>query len=545
MILNETSLIEKKSIRILEKNQIKELIKEFVSFANAKGGKIYIGIEDDGGIPPPNQHINDYQLAQFIKRINELTINVRFNCQKLTAPNDSNYLECSVLPCSSNLACTTDGKYYTRDGDSSRPLRPEEMSYFMTDRPAFSWELKTTNFSATEYDEQLFIEFLDSIKSSDRVSTFIKGKSHLEILEYYFLIKDNRLTNLGALCIGTREQRAALITAPIVQAIKYDEAGHKIQKWLWDDLTLPPWKLEKTVLNTIPEWKESYELPDGLFRKHTPIYDTAVIRELLSNAFVHKPYTQSGDISIKFYPEYMEIVNPGPLPAGVTPQNILHTSIKRNENLSKIFYDLGLMEREGSGYDKIYEILLSHGKKPPLVTEHFDRVCIRINKRIIDPHIINFIAKADQVFQLTQKEKISLGLLAQEKSAHVMRLTRLLNLDDAKELTNWIGRLENFSLVIAKGKTRGKTYSIEPTAFRSLEFTGKTTLGAIEPHRLKALIEEDLKIHQSASLDEIRNRIGQEIPTHKVRVALKNMIREGLIQQTGRTKWTRYVYLKK
>ena len=53
-----------------------------------------------------------------------------------------------------------------------------------------------------------------------------------------------------------------------------------------------------------------------------------------------------------------------PLPLGVTPRNILHASRRRNEGLARIFHDLGLMEREGSGFDLIYDRLLSQGRPP-------------------------------------------------------------------------------------------------------------------------------------------------------------------------------------
>jgi len=46
------------------------------------------------------------------------------------------------------------------------------------------------------------------------------------------------------------------------------------------------------------------------------------------------------------------VVNPGPLPLGVTPQNVLHTTVRRNEHLARLFHDLKLMEREGSGFDR-------------------------------------------------------------------------------------------------------------------------------------------------------------------------------------------------
>ena len=108
----------------------------------------------------------------------------------------------------------------------------------------------------------------------------------------------------------------------------------------------------------------------------------------------------------------MQIVNPGLLPLGVTPRNILHASVRRNEHLAKVFHDLGLMEREGSGYDKIYEVLLSQGKRLPEVIEGPDSVEVVVRRRIFDTRIIDFVAKVDAAFQLTQREKIGLGLLA-------------------------------------------------------------------------------------------------------------------------------------
>jgi len=64
---------------------------------------------------------------------------------------------------------------------------------------------------------------------------------------------------------------------------------------------------------------ERYELPDGLYRQNVPAFDEIVIRELLVNALVHRPYPQRGDIFLNLHPDQLEMVNPGPLPLGVNP----------------------------------------------------------------------------------------------------------------------------------------------------------------------------------------------------------------------------------
>src|SRR5690606_13152295 len=70
-------------------------------------------------------------------------------------------------------------------------------------------------------------------------------------------------------------------------------------------------------------------------------------------------------IFLNLHPDQLQVVNPGLLPLGVTPQNVLHTTVRRNEHLARLFHDLKLMEREGSGFDKMFEVLLSQGRPVP------------------------------------------------------------------------------------------------------------------------------------------------------------------------------------
>jgi ATP-dependent DNA helicase RecG len=114
----------------------------------------------------------------------------------------------------------------------------------------------------------------------------------------------------------------------------------EIWKELWNDHALSPMELIDAVWKTVPDFREEYEIPSGLFRDKVPAYDEIVVRELVVNALVHRPYTQRGDIFVNLHPDRLQIVNPGLLPNGVTPHNILHTTVRRNEGLARIFHDL-------------------------------------------------------------------------------------------------------------------------------------------------------------------------------------------------------------
>ena len=537
--------VDRKSIRVLDSTKgFQDIAKDCVAFANADGGALLIGIEDGFRDPPSDQRIDQAQLELPMKRIPQLTTNVGVSIQKSTAKNGGEFIELRVIPSRNSIAATSDGRYFIRVSDESRPLLPDELSRLLGDKSAYVWEtIKSRRVSDQQVDEMKKNTFLEIIRDSDRVSSFVKDKTDHELLEYYFFIQEGRLTNLGILWMGRREDRAVLRYAPVIQCIKYDEMDRKTNKWLWDDYDLNPLELIEAVWKQVPEWRESYEIPDGLFRTTIPHYDKVVVRELLANALVHRPYTQSGDIFINLHPDRLEIHNPGLLPLGVTPRNILHTTVRRNEHLARVFYDMHLMEREGSGYDRMYEVLLSASKPPPKVLEGNDRVTVTIYKRIINNAVLDFIDKADQMFPISQKEKITLGLLAQHKSLTAIGLCQLLELRQADDLQHWLGRLIKWKLVTTQGRTKGTEYRVTPDLLRKLEFKGPTTLKTIEEHRLRALILSDLEIYKESSSNEMLVRIGTEISMRRLRRALESMASEGVIGRTGAKRWTRYVWI--
>ncbi len=538
----EGQLFERKRIDAL--NNAKELAKDCVAFANAEGGILHIGVEDKETLPPPKQKITEAQIVKLSKEVNGTTINVSALPTKITAENGGEFIELKILR-SQSIAATADGRYYLRVADSSKPLMPDDIARLLTEKTAHSWEEQTSRrVSAENVDEDKKRQFLTDIRASERVKDFIKEKSDNEIFEHYYFVKDNFLTNLGILWIGRRADRATLQYSPVIQFTKKDELENKINKLVWDDFLLNPKELIDAIWNEIPDWREFYELPDGIFRQQVPHYDERIVRELLANALVHRPYTQRGDIFINLFPDRLEIHNPGLLPLGVTPENILHKSVKRNEHLAKVFHDLKLMEREGSGFDLIYDVLLSSGKPLPKVQEGDDRVVVTIYKRIINKSIIDFVRKSDETFQLKQKERITLGLVAQNESLTAQQMIKCLELNDASELKHWLGKLVENGLIKTKGRTKGTEYFVESSLLRKLDFKGKTSLRGIESHRLQELIRRDLEIYQVAGISEIHQRIGTEIPRRKIEYELKRMVKNDEIEAEGEKKHRKYLWTK-
>ncbi len=546
--MEECTTFDKKSIKSITGRtaDFTELAKDCVAFANAKGGYLHIGIEDNEDLPPANQIINNDLPEKIVKRINELTINVGLKTEIITTENGGQFIKLKVFPSMATIASTTKGQFYYRDNDNSRPLLPDEMTRLMNDKPAYSWETKVSlSIPWQNADILKFKKFFQYIQLSDRVSSFVKSKNEEELLAYYQMIDDNgMLTNLGVLWIGKPEQRARLLYSPIVQYIKYDAEDNKVLKYTWDDYQFNPQELLEDIWHKIPDWKESYEVSDGLWRKNIPAYDEKVVRELLCNALVHRPYTTRGDIFIKLYPDRMEITNPGLLPLGVTTKNILQKTVKRNTHLAKVFYDLHLMEAEGSGYDLMYDRLLSAGKEAPLVVEGDDYVEVTIYRKILDAENLKLLEFVNQNYSLTQKNRIALGVVATKQKVLTTELSSLLQLQAGERMRSYIDNLINQGILITRGQKKGTAYLINPKLIAGARFNRKTTLKTVEPHRLKMLIEEDLRLHPWSKISDVAKRL-PDADIKDIRKLIYSMVKDGILEREGANRNMSYQLAKK
>lgn len=533
---------DRKSLRVITGKTAdwSEIAKDCVCFANGQGGRLLIGIEDGEALPPPSQTIKPELLDTLRKRIGELTVNVQTLPQIITADNSGQFIELAI-PRSLSVASTCDGRYFLRVSDTCSPVVGDDVLRLASERPGFAWETMTQlGLPRTAVDAAKLDAFVTGIRASSRVKSSVKEKTPDELLTHYGLADGATLTNLGVLLLGGALDRSRLGTAPIVQFLKYDERGQKVNKLLWDDYTLSPIELVSAIWDEIPDFRESYEIAEGLYRRNVPAFDEKVVRELLVNALVHRPYTQRGDIFLNLHPDRLEVANPGRLPLGVTPQTILHASRRRNDALARVFHDLKLMEREGSGFDMMYERQLAYGRPAPTLIEGQDSVHVTVRRHILKPQVIRLIETVDERFQLTQRERITLGLLALSEGMTARELVEKLELPNTTSLNTWLGHLQEYGIVATTGKTSGLRYFVVPAWLRGAQLDHKTTLSRIPTPRLRALILEDLGRYPGSSSGDINRRIGTEISSKTVKRALDDLIAANEVKFRGERRWRRY-----
>lgn len=529
----------------LKSDGLRDLAVTSVAFANAQGGKILIGIENKDKEPPKEQIIDVNITNETISRLRSLCFNVGLVLNEIeTHNNGGQYFSISVHPTLKSIATTADGKIYIRIGEQCHPARSEDIVRLASEKDAFQWELQIRNVSIKDLPEKNIQWFAGEIRNSDRVKQNIKELSDIEIIEHYNLVEKGSLTNLGVLWLGSSSQRSRIVYPLTVQYIVYDELEKKVRKEDWQDYSKNPKELLLDIEKHAIELTYYDEFPQGLFRNKIRHYDERLIRELLINAIAHKSYTISGDIFIKVFNDRLEITNPGGLPLGITKDNILHTTRRRNPNLIRILHDLKLMEGEGTGYNLIYEITSRDAKAFPIPTSDYNSTSVTQYSKILDEEavlLLDFIAKN---YQLSQKEYIVLGIVARNKKVLATQLSKELQITDEDRLRSYVNRLNEQAILITRGIKKGTEYLINPKLIANSKINIKPTLKTIEQPRLKALIEEVLRISPSLTVNEIQGKLG-DVPIEDVRKSVYKLVKSGILEHSSDKTYRKYWLAKK
>jgi ATP-dependent DNA helicase RecG len=167
-------------------------------------------------------------------------------------------------------------------------------------------------------------------------------------------------------------------------------------------------------------------------------------------------------------------------------------------------------------------------------------VKVTIQRRIARPEVMRLLSEADTRFQLTQRERITLGVLAQSEGMTARELGARLETEGAEELGVWLGRLPALNLVHTTGRTRGTRYFVDPELLRGVDLQMPTTLRRIEPHRLSELIREDLRRYPGSKIGDISKRIGPEVARSQLKRALAELTAHAVVVMEGKLNGARY-----
>jgi ATP-dependent DNA helicase RecG len=118
-------------------------------------------------------------------------------------------------------------------------------------------------------------------------------------------------------------------------------------------------------------------VPGQMARIDTPALPVEAVREALANAFVHRDYASAaGSVSVALYDDRLEVISPGELHFGLTPEMLYqpHESRPWNPWIARVFHRRGIIETWGRGTLKIASLMQAAGLPVPTLQERTESV---------------------------------------------------------------------------------------------------------------------------------------------------------------------------
>jgi ATP-dependent DNA helicase RecG len=337
-----------------------DYLKWVCGFANAFGGIIYIGRDDNGKV----SHLEDYKnlleiIPNKIRDLLGLVANVN-----LLQENGAHYIEIIVPKYS--VAISLRGRYYFRSGSNKIELTGNVLNEFLLKKSGQTWD-NVIEESATfdDIDEESVQNFIkDTIKSGRMFDV-----SDLSIPELFDKL---RLTVNGKL------KRAALILFATDPNKFYPNVIVKMGRFGDDDADLRFQELEEgniiQLLRAVPEQLNYKFLTkkitfEGLLRIEKGPYPEPALREMLLNALVHRSYMGAA-VQLRVYDNKLSLWNQGNLPDEITYESLKHHHISspRNPLIADICFRAGYIDSWGRGTLKIINTCTLFGLPEPTIT---------------------------------------------------------------------------------------------------------------------------------------------------------------------------------
>ena len=459
---NENSGVECKDDATTD---LRKLAKELVAFANLQGGRVLLGVDDNGNVlgltrcdPPIQADAEDGERRTY-QRLEEWVMQA---CRDKIRPEIVPYFEVirDVVPGKDVAVVQVERgwdvhhvwhnqrrTYYVRVGSTSREASPEELARLFQQRGTLRPELRPVSGTSTsDLDRRRLRDYFDQIRgqdappsspsaewrenveawardmveewAGDEVETWSRDEFEMQrrtlvedeeqewhetqeseweslLVNTEFLDDGDRrpATVAGLMLFGKNPSRflpQAKIDAVAYFGTEKDYAskerctlrGPIVRLKGVDGDVLEPGVVEQAV-QFVRRNIETVTLEDGVRRQERWDYPEEAIREALVNAIVHRDYLLSGsDIELSIYSDRLEIVSPGRLANGITPNRMrIGCRSARNELLKDVMRDYGYLEHMGMGVPrKFIRGMREHNGTEPDLLEEEERFTVRLWK---------------------------------------------------------------------------------------------------------------------------------------------------------------------
>lgn len=377
----------------------RDLAKELVAFVNLEGGRVLLGVEDDGTVSG---------ITRTPAEVEEWVMNA---CRTLVRPGLIPFLQIvpevepgrAVAVVQVERGWTVHQRwfnnrpfYYIRVGSESREMDAPELERLFQQRGSFRVEIRPVPGSGLEHlDLGRLRDYFERVRQQDAPDLAdADGWTRLLLNTEIMVQEDTPSCSVAGLLLfgrnpnrflpqagitaavypGTEKDltRPTVVTGPMVSLFQDTAAGLEI---------VEPGIIDRVMAFLERHATDGEELGGGAWRTVRWHYPREALREALVNAVAHRDYLLAAtDIEVAVYENRIEIISPGRLTNGITPERMrAGCRAARNQLVKDTLRDYGYMEHLGLGVPrKIVRLMQeANGTDPDLIAED-ERFIVRL-----------------------------------------------------------------------------------------------------------------------------------------------------------------------
>lgn len=373
--------------------QNRDLAKELVAFSNFEGGMVFLGVDDDGSVAGlTRDHLEEWVMTACRDKIRPGIIPF-FEVIRDVEPGKN--VAVVRVPRGVDVHSqwhNNRNTYYIRIGTQSREPTPEELSRLFQQRGSFRAELRPiSGTTAANLDRRRLKDYFGRIRQQEVPGDDDEGGWQTLLVNTEIMV-DGGVTLSGMLLFGKMPNRflpQAGIDAAAFPGAEKDYAARERTALRGPMTPLLDQNGELVEAGLVEQAMDFVKrntgvtvgLEDDTRRVEKSAYPPEVIREAVVNALIHRDYLLSNtDIELAIYQDRLEIVSPGKLPNGITPERMrAGTRAARNQLLKDIMRDYGYLEHMGMGIPrKIVRGMKEHNGTDPGLIEDDERFTVRL-----------------------------------------------------------------------------------------------------------------------------------------------------------------------
>ena len=470
---SETLLVEFKSDR--EKLNDDELVEAVICLANAQGGSLYLGVENDASVTGLHTSRPRDIGGLAVMIANRTAPALQVVVDEVMAHG---YRVAVIhVPCSAAVIARSDGLVKRRriGGDG----RPECVPFLPHEYPSRKADFCLTDMSAEILAGATLADFDPLQRERMRSVIANNPRSDKALLN----LSDEELEGALSLTITRDAQRHPTLLGMLLigrtESLRRLVPTHEVLFQVMEGTQVKVNESSRAALIEVVEWFDllsrgintEQEFNEGLFRIGVSRVDVDALREAFNNALVHRDYARRGPVRVCWQTNDLIISNPGGFVEGVSVENLLTTEPRpRNPALADAFKRLGLVERTGRGVDIIYSGMLRFGRPAPDYSESVaDLVKLTISTEPADLGFVRLVLQEEtrQKGELPVETLLILTALRNARRLSADQLASDLQ-RNKNQTARVLEKLAEHGLVVAHGGGKNRQYLLSPDLYRAL-----------------------------------------------------------------------------